>query len=273
MNGLNSTNRRTVLKLTGAGIAGGTTLVGPATAGRAIDWFLEECKVVIPLVPVDTETINNLLPDGFTAQKAEDFSGAFQGVEQALMGLETFVCDEGRGLRSNGGLETIEDVPYMSHYTPVIPPEDLADDNATWHFFKWEVLISDAELRSKLNSEGPDDPARDGSATFAIAERDKGEFTFDVSGTFGGVTHRFVGEAKDPAPSDLTFREFTPTGNSGEFIRWDVDVIDAELRLGAADLKLETVSRPATVLETDSVENAPVLAGDLSFDPAKITLP
>jgi len=74
----------------GAGIAGGTTPVGSTTAGRRIDWFFEDYKVVVPLVPADSDGINGMLPDGFTAQKAGDYSGAFQGVEQPLKRLETF---------------------------------------------------------------------------------------------------------------------------------------------------------------------------------------
>lgn len=112
---LNSIDRRTVLNLTGTGIAGGITLVGSAQAqdtrgkgqgtspdnagpSKTYSWFLEGCQVVIAVIPVDSEALADHLPDGFAPQTPEGFGLPPDPRGDAVMGLEAFTCKTSAGL-------------------------------------------------------------------------------------------------------------------------------------------------------------------------------
>lgn len=277
-----SINRCTVLKLTGTSITGGITLGGPGTAhgdrgkssgtsagytesSKTYSWFLEFCRAVIAVVPVDAEELATHLPEGFTPKTPEDFGLPPDPRGDAVMGLEAFTCEISAALKG-----TINDAPYLSYFAPVVPPAAYEDPDARYHFVKWDVLIADDDLRTELQDHGL--PAAAGEVTFELAERSAEQFTFDVTGTIGGETHRFTGSAALPegGPEGFTFLEFTPIED--RVAMWDVSVDDASLLVGTGILELAPGSLPAEVVG-DETTQAYILAGDLSFPDATISIP
>lgn len=243
-------SRRAVLRF--GAFASATGIFGSANAagrdassdrGRSAcySWHLHGCQAVIAVVPVEAERLEAHLPDGFRAQRPEDFGLPPDPRGDGVMGVEAFVCEEIGGWDGD-----VEDAPYVSYFAPVVPPDELEALDARYHFVKWDVSVADTEFRAILQNEGV--PAAPGDVTYAIKDRSAGGFSFDLTGTVGTETHGFSGAGRLPegGPETFTFVEFTETDDG--LVTWDVLVEDAALLEGTAMLELAPGSLPAEVV-------------------------
>lgn len=240
-----------------------------------LPWELRECQFAVAVMPVSMDAIGARIPEGFrvlamseVAPYPDQSALPMTLSGEANLGVELFRCASGTGANETANLT---DLSYGSVFTFVEPPEDKREENATHHFLKFDVLVSDEERRGLLANEGV--PALPGNATFSRFQ-DVGPGK-GIQGLLQLGTDAYgfdLAAASDGAPgADMSFVEFTDVGE-GRFVIWRTNVTTTQFVQGTGSVDLSEAGWVRNVVGSDT-SHAMVISGVGSFTNGTISFP
>lgn len=240
------------------------TLAGLVPAGAsdpALDdlaWGVTECDFVIVSIQVERSRVQSHLPPGFVAQGA---GNALLPVGPGTIDVDAYDCEEGVGLSG-----PVAPFDYGSYYAAVFPPAALRVPGQGLYFVKWDVLVSDGPLRSRMQDVGI--PAHDGDATVTVENGlVHAQMLFEDGGGF-----TLEGVAEPPADvGSLSYVEYTPLAGGG-LARWIAHAHDVSYGRGAGVLRLAEGSWMRDVVGTDTVAVS-FIAGTWNIGPGTLRAP
>lgn len=227
---------------------------------QVLPWTLTDCNVLIALLPATEAAIADRIPDGFDVLALSEIPGIppQEPRGDANVGVEVWRCASGSGLNAT---QNVTDIAYGSVFSFVRPPDDLADENATYHFLKWDVLVPDEARRLILQAEGV--PALPGNATFD-REQPVGPATlFQAAMDLGDDAYGFEATTGQAAEAPASFVEFSETPHG--FVVWRTNVTASGMTAGTGLVDLSGASWLRAALGKES-EQAYYLAGRASLD-------
>jgi len=264
--------RWTTILLTGLLVAGCTGTdkdddEGPTREAPLEDlelpWTLTDCQAVVVLFDVPAEAVRPHLPPGFEPVSVlAGLTGNDDPASDGSFGLEMFTCASGSGL--NG---TVEPIAYGSQFAFVDPPENVTVA-ADYQFYKWEVLVPDADRREALAARGA--PAMDGSADFALFMMQEGAGTFDGTLVLGNGTYAFEGRTLVPNPDPITFTEYMAV--PGGIATWHTSVAVDAAGIGTGTVDVPEGTLAAEVLGPGAHDGS-ALVGRWSFTDGRVHVP
>jgi hypothetical protein len=240
----------------------GTSGLGPAE----IPWGMSDCRFAIAFVPAPKEKLQVLLPEGFAPTFPPAVAAQLPPDPRwdGVVGIELFACANGIGMDGSALGET----QYGSIWTFVEPPPALKDPTVELHFFKWDMLVSDEDLRTALQGMGV--AAHAGSAVFMDAPAGDGAgpltgvLTLDDTHEYG--FHGVVGKPED---FKATFVEFS-SATSG-LVKYRA-AVEAKVALsGTGYVELDPDGVPMQVLGTDRPQAYFLSGSGLAFTNATIS--
>lgn len=234
-----------------------------------LPWALSTCRVVVALIPVDAESVEAHLPDGFQAVSGEDAFGLPPDKRgDGVIGLETFACESGEGLN-----QTVDGLAYGAYFTAVEPPAEYEIPDAELPLYKWDTLIPDEARRTLLQERGI--PAVDGDTDLSGLTATPGGHAFDVTLTLGEHEHRFTGVTNRPAEAfrqGFYFVEYTETPEG--MAAWHMPDNEAPDALeGTGTMELAPGSLPAQIVGATSTQAFFASATTVQFRDGTLELP
>lgn len=239
---------------------------------EVLPWTTTNCQFAVAIIAINTDEIGARVPEGFrvlSIPEIPNFPVPADPRGDGNLGIELFSCESGTGLNATAN---ITPMVYGSVFSFVEPPADKRDENATYHFLKWDVLIPDDARRGLLASERV--PALPGNVTFSrfqdvgpltavqgIMQMGEDEYVFDGGGQPQGTD----------ALAAVSFVEFTDVGN-GEFVVWRTNMTAQSVQAGSGFVDLSGASWVRQVVG-GARPQAYYLTGVASFDDGTIALP
>ena len=245
----------------------------PAPAFREVlAWGTTNCQFAVAIMAIDQSDIGARVPEGFrvlSIPEIPDFPVPAEPRGDGNLGVELFSCESGTGLNATAN---VTPMVYGSVFSFVEPPADKRDENATYHFLKWDVLIPDEARRAMLVAEGV--PAVPGNVTFSRFQ-DVGPLTA-IQGRMELGEDVYVfdagGQAQDVAAMGaISFVEFTDVGRD-EFVVWRTNMTAQTMQSGSGFLDLSGASWVREVVGSARPQ-AYYLTGLASFEDGSIALP
>lgn len=237
----------------------------PRTGANSIPWGLTACEGVIALIPVDADSVQAHLPNGFTAVVPDSVRTLLPPDPRldAVFGLEGLACEKGVGLRGD-----VDGMQYGSYWTFVKPPERLTDDAYPLSFYKWDTLVPDQPRRDFLAARGL--RVFGGGTTFTSWEPTPVGIAFDVTLDLKrSGSHRFLGAAGAPIDFSGTFVEFTKARKG--LAAWRTAYDSTRAVGGAGIVEMEADSFPAQVVGSVRAQSYFLVASGVNFTDASIT--
>lgn len=244
----------------------------PPEYAQVLPWSVTDCQYAVAIIPIQAEAIGARTPAGFrilAVNEIPDFPVPAEPRGDGNLGVELFRCASGTGLNESANLT---DLSYGSVFSFVEPPAELREENMTFHFLKWDVLVPDDARRALLTSAGV--PAVTGNATFSRFQDvgpvkavqgllEMGEDTYVLEGAGQG-------QGTD-ALTEVSFLEFTDVGN-GEFVEWRTNMTSTQAFAGSGFVDLTGASWVRNVVGSDRAQ-AYYIAGTGSLQNGTIALP
>ncbi len=99
------------------------------------NYDLSDCDGVNFRAPVAADSIDDLLPDGFAAERAEPATGV---ADRAQLVVDLYQCD-----RFEAAGNTFPDVWFGRAYTPILQPDAYPHSTATSHHYIFEMIAGE----------------------------------------------------------------------------------------------------------------------------------
>lgn len=224
---------------------------------HTLPWGLSDCSYVIAVMPVPSDRLQPLLPEGFTPLPSRN---GLPG--DGELHADAYHCAGGVGLDGR----PLADVQYGSFYVPVEAPDELREEGYGAYFVKLDFIAPDGEHTDILAEAGL--PAHSGraSATQTGATLWSAELAME---TAGGFTFEGISGPATAQDGPLPFIEHSPL-TSGGLALWHARLHHASFSTGVGALLL---NGPMVDVVGSNVVAVTFSAGAWNLDEADVTFP
>lgn len=209
-----------------------------ADARTRFVWNASDCREIIATFFVDSATLQEELPNGFTATPS-------RVPGRTSVGIDFFEC-------GSSVLTTGPATPgaYASFWASVDPPPELMGD-AELGYWKWDVLVPDPEAFAALSALGVS--VRTGSVSvedLSPLGGTAGEIAYDDLGRTTATTLPGVARPQDDgSPRTTLLREWSSTSAEGAddsaLVMWQVNLTQWDSRSTAGEVEVPAASMAA----------------------------